>query len=75
MEDRWCVKFTNRARPSTGGHQKYMAGIFTRKFTLRGSACVRDAFEEVLELCEAGGVDFKDLEELPEVKDRRDEDK
>ena len=28
---------------------------------------------EVLELCEAGGVDFKDLEELPEVKDRRDD--
>ena len=75
LEKRWGIKLMNRARGSTGGHQKYKAGIFTRKLALRGSDCVREAFEEVLDLCEAGGVDFEDLEELPEVKDYRDKGK
>ena len=71
----WGITLQNRGRGSTGGHQKYKAGIFILKLTLRGSDCVREAFEEVLDLGEAGGVDFEDLEELPVVKEYRDKGK
>ena len=60
LGEKWSVTLTIRGRGSTGDHKNYKAGKWTRVLTLRGSLFVRSAFEDVLELCEAGGIDFDD---------------
>ena len=44
-----------------------------KRLVLRGSSYVRNAFEEVLSLCEAGKVNFDDLYGTPSVMELRDE--
>ena len=67
LEAKWNVDLSIKGRGSVHGHQDYKKGICMKRLVLRGSNYVRDAFEEVLSLCDAGNVDFDDMYGTPLV--------
>ena len=67
LKAKWNVDLSIKGRGSVHGHQDYKKGICMKRLVLRGSNYVRDAFEEVLSLCDAGNVNFDDMYGTPLV--------